>query len=63
MSLLTVQSLSKSFGAVQAVNQIDFAVKKGEVVALLGESGSGKTTLLRLLAGFEVPENGIDHAC
>jgi iron(III) transport system ATP-binding protein len=41
-----------------AVQDISFAVEQGKVLALLGPSGSGKTTLLRLIAGFEVPDQG-----
>ncbi|AHM61015.1 ABC transporter [Flammeovirgaceae bacterium 311] len=41
-----------------AVNNVNLHVSKGELLALVGESGSGKTTLLRLIAGFEIPEQG-----
>ena len=51
-------SLSKSFGRVQAVHNLDLTVYRGEILALVGPSGCGKTTLLRLLAGFEQPDTG-----
>ncbi len=50
--------LSKQFGNVCAVEQVDFAVDNGEKMVLIGPSGCGKTTLLRLIAGFEMPTAG-----
>jgi putative spermidine/putrescine transport system ATP-binding protein len=50
--------VSKSFGAVSAVNQVSLAIERGEFFSLLGPSGCGKTTMLRLLAGFEEPDPG-----
>ena len=58
MTLLSIQSLSKSFGAVTAVDAVSLDIAQGEFFALLGASGSGKTTLLRMLAGFEEPTGG-----
>ncbi|MBI2954116.1 MAG: ABC transporter ATP-binding protein [Chloroflexi bacterium] len=52
-------SVSKSFGPVRAVEGVSLTLSKGRVLALLGPSGCGKTTTLRLLAGFEVPDEGI----
>jgi iron(III) transport system ATP-binding protein len=51
--MICAHGVSKRFGAVQAVDEADFCVERGEIVALLGPSGCGKTTLLRLIAGFE----------
>jgi iron(III) transport system ATP-binding protein len=50
--------VSKRFGSVQAVAQASLCLEPGEFLALLGPSGCGKTTLLRLMAGFEVPDEG-----
>jgi iron(III) transport system ATP-binding protein len=58
VSDVRLSGLSKSFGAVHAVRDVDFEVRRGELVAVLGPSGCGKTTLLRLVAGFERPDAG-----
>ena len=50
--------VSRSFGAVQAVNDVSFTVQRGEFFSMLGPSGSGKTTCLRLMAGFDRPTSG-----
>lgn len=55
---ITLEGVSKSFGAVTAVKNISLSIYQGELFALLGGSGSGKTTLLRMLAGFEAPTSG-----
>lgn len=57
-NLLEVQSISKSYGATQAVSRVSFNVQDAEVVALLGPSGCGKSTLLNLIAGLEHPDEG-----
>ncbi|OFX02408.1 MAG: hypothetical protein A3D94_06430 [Alphaproteobacteria bacterium RIFCSPHIGHO2_12_FULL_66_14] len=56
--IVRIEGLSKRFGAVTAVDNVDLDVAPGELFALLGGSGCGKTTLLRLLAGFETPDAG-----
>ena len=61
--ILTVQGLTKSFGANRILRGVDFAVSPGDVVAIIGASGSGKTTLLRcidLLEEFEAGEIRLD---
>ncbi len=51
-------TVSKSFGTVKAVDQVDLEIYDGEFFSLLGPSGSGKTTCLRLIGGFETPTAG-----
>ena len=58
MSGLVLDGISKHFGSVAAVEQIDLNVPQGTFVCLLGPSGCGKTTLLRMIAGLEVPSAG-----
>jgi len=50
--------VSRHFGKVRAVDEVDLAVRDGEFFSMLGPSGSGKTTCLRLIAGFETPTAG-----
>jgi iron(III) transport system ATP-binding protein len=58
MSLLTLHSISKLFGATAAVDNVSINVERGEFFGLLGPSGCGKTTTLRIIAGLEVPDSG-----
>ncbi|MFZ1814287.1 MAG: ABC transporter ATP-binding protein [Rhizobiaceae bacterium] len=51
-------AVSRHFGQVRAVDQVDLEIGEGEFFAMLGPSGSGKTTCLRLIAGFEQPTAG-----
>jgi spermidine/putrescine transport system ATP-binding protein len=51
-------NVTKRFGAVTAVDSVSLGVRPGEFLTLLGPSGCGKTTLLRIIAGFEVPDQG-----
>lgn len=55
---LNISGISKSFGTVQALKDVDLEVKRGSFVCLLGPSGCGKTTLLRIIAGFETTSAG-----
>lgn len=56
--VIELKGISKYFGDVVANDNIDLAVKKGEILALLGENGSGKTTLMNMLSGIYKPDNG-----
>src|SRR3954468_15974211 len=58
---IEARNITKSFGSVAAVRDVDLVVADGELVALLGPSGSGKTTLLRIIAGLEFPDRGQIH--
>ena len=58
MTLLEVQTLSKSFGGLQAVNRVDLTVPPGEIRGLIGPNGSGKTTLINLISGIYLADTG-----
>lgn len=57
-TLARINRVSKSYGDVQALDKLDFEVRKGEVVAVLGPNGAGKTTLVKLLLGLLKPDQG-----
>jgi simple sugar transport system ATP-binding protein len=56
--ILRVEHVSKRFGAVTALNDVNLRLGKGEVLALLGDNGAGKSTLLKILCGFQPPDTG-----
>jgi len=58
MPLLSLQNLSRNFGATRAVADVSLDVEQGEFFGLLGPSGCGKTTTLRMIAGLEKPDTG-----
>ncbi len=58
MSLLTLQNVSRRFGAVTALNNISLSVEPGELRAVIGPNGAGKTTLFNLITGFFPPSDG-----
>src|SRR6516164_5635639 len=58
MPLLEARNLSKHFGGLAAVNDLDLTVETGEIVGLIGPNGAGKTTCFNLLSGFLRPTSG-----
>ena len=58
MAILTVERLSKSFGATRVLDHLSLTVDKGEILIVIGPSGSGKTTLLRCIHCLEHPDRG-----
>jgi simple sugar transport system ATP-binding protein len=55
---LEVRSLSKSYGAVRALHEVSFGLRRGEVLGLLGDNGAGKTTLVKCVSGILRPDGG-----
>jgi len=58
MSLLTLKGVSKVFGGLRAVNDVDLSVEPGEIVGLIGPNGAGKTTLVNVVSGVFKPTAG-----
>ena len=58
VSAVRLAGISKQFGAIEAVSEINLDIADGEFFSMLGPSGSGKTTTLRMIAGFEAPTTG-----
>ena len=56
--ILTVKSLSKSFGGPRVLDDVSLSIEAGEIRALVGQNGSGKSTLIKILAGFHEPDEG-----
>src|SRR5262245_34054075 len=56
--ILSLRNISKKFGAVSALTDIELDVHSGEVVALVGDNGAGKSTLIKILAGVHQPSSG-----
>ena len=58
MALLEVETITKRFGGLVAVNAVSFSVEKGEILGIIGPNGAGKTTLFGLISGFIRPDAG-----
>ena len=58
MAILDVNQVSKSFGELQAVNELSFAIEDGQIFGLLGPNGAGKTTTIRMIMGVLMPDSG-----
>jgi len=58
VAVLELTNISKHFGAIQAVNDVSFAIEPGEVVGLMGDNGAGKSTLVKMIAGNYRPSDG-----
>src|SRR5688500_18237188 len=56
--LLELKNIRKSFGGVQALRDVSFDLKAGEVHALVGENGAGKSTLIKIITGAHQPDEG-----
>jgi len=56
--LLQLRGITKSFGSVEALSQVDFDVRHGEVMALVGDNGAGKSTLIKCVAGTHTADSG-----
>ncbi|MEM9523504.1 MAG: ATP-binding cassette domain-containing protein [Pseudomonadota bacterium] len=58
MSLLELKNITKSFGAIHALQGVNLAVEPGEAVGLMGDNGAGKSTLMKIIAGNFLPSSG-----
>ena len=59
LEIVQMNSVSKRFPGIQALDNVSFSCKKGEIHALVGENGAGKTTLMKILGGLFPPDSGI----
>jgi len=59
--LLELKGISKTYGGVHALNNVDFHVGEREIVGLLGDNGAGKSTLVRTMSGVTIPDEGLFH--
>ena len=61
--VLKVKNVSKAFGGVQALDNVSFELKAGEVHCLAGENGSGKSTIIKIISGFYTADSGMIEIC
>ena len=58
MALLNAEKITKRFGGLVAVNEVDFAIEKGEIASIIGPNGAGKTTFFNMITGVYKPDAG-----
>src|ERR1700745_4122936 len=58
LPILELNAVSKQFGAIPALNEVDMALEAGEVLGLMGDNGAGKSTLVKVIAGNFPPTHG-----
>jgi len=56
--LFEIRGISKRYGAIQALTDLDFRIEAGEIVGLLGDNGAGKSTMIKMMSGIVVPDTG-----
>ncbi len=57
--MLHAKNISKKYGSLQVLNDVDFSIEKGEMVSITGSSGAGKSTLLHILGTLDKPDSGV----
>ncbi len=60
---IKIKKLCKNYGEIEAVKEVSFTAKKGEIIALLGPNGAGKSTLMNMIAGYLSPTSGDIAVC
>src|SRR5947209_1668142 len=60
-ALISTHGVCKTFGAIRALDSIDFELRHGEILALCGDNGAGKSTFIKCLSGFHTPDTGSVH--
>ena len=56
--MIRAENLSRHFGRIEAVKNIDFHIRKGEIIGFLGPNGAGKTTTMNMITGYLAPSEG-----
>ena len=57
-TVLKISNVSRSFGAIQALKEVNFEINEGEIMGLVGENGAGKSTLVKIISGFDAGFKG-----